>query len=213
MNVAQGCAMLSAYSKWNKAMNRLILVLGVLVVLVMSVGLYMNNQAKQRMSEQALTQQSRSDAAEQAKKAEQLFLQQNMPQETREYVERAEQEKAEQQSKAEQASREVLEKSEQIKKLRLEWDDTNRVAGSTSRIALSNPVQALQRIRRDLDAMQLEGCLKESQGSLSSAMEMVIEGYIGFMADKDLGEYYAQMQFEKAKPLFADYDRRIAACQ
>lgn len=193
-------------------MNRLILVLGVLVVLVMGIGFYMNAQTKQRMSEQMLTQQSESDVAEQALTAEQRFLQQNMPQETKEYVERAEQEKAAQQAKAEQASRDLVIKSEAIKKLRLEWDDTSRVADSTSRIALANPVQNLQRIRRDLDAMQLEGCLKESQGSLSSAMEMIIDGYIGFMSDKNLGEYYARMQFDKAAPLFADYERRIASC-
>jgi len=51
MNVAQGCAMLSAYSKWNKAMNRLILVLGVLVVLVMSVGVYLSNQGAQKTAQ------------------------------------------------------------------------------------------------------------------------------------------------------------------
>lgn len=196
-------------------MNRLILVLGALVVLVIGVGLYMNSQTKQRMSEQAASQQIESDAvaAERALTAEQKFLQQNVPQETKEYVERAAQEKAAQQAKAEQAGRDLAAKSEAIKKLRLEWDDTSRVADSTSRIALANPVQNLQRIRRDLDAMQLEGCLKESQGSLSSAMEIIIDAYIGFMADKDLGVYYAKMQFDKAKPLFEDYDRRIAACQ
>lgn len=51
MNVAQGCAMLSAYSKWNNAMNRLILVLGVLVVLVIGFGVYLSNQNSQKAAQ------------------------------------------------------------------------------------------------------------------------------------------------------------------
>lgn len=64
------------------------------------------------------------------------------------------------------------------------WDDANAVAGSTARISLSGPVQDLQAIARDVDALDPPPCADKAHSLLTDYMRRVIDGYLSFMAQE-----------------------------
>ncbi|WP_111860014.1 hypothetical protein [Acinetobacter sp. CFCC 10889] len=62
------------------------------------------------------------------------------------------------------------------------WSDAFRVAGSTSRVALSQPVKDMQQIKRDLEARQpTTDCEIKLKQELLNSYDYAIDGFLQFM--------------------------------
>jgi hypothetical protein len=77
-----------------------------------------------------------------------------------------------------------------------EWRDTVRVAGATSRIALSTPVSQLQRLRRDAQSIRWPLCAEQAKRHLVQMMDDTIEGFLTFMSNG--GDAATERQFRAA---------------
>ncbi len=67
------------------------------------------------------------------------------------------------------------------------WSDAFRVAGSTSRIALSQPVKDMQQIKRDLEARKAETtCEIKLKNELLKSYDLAIDGFLQFMQKNEL---------------------------
>ncbi len=60
-------------------------------------------------------------------------------------------------------------------------DDANKLAASTSRVALSGPVKDLQQIGRDIKAFKAKGCAAEPAALAEEAVRLISEAYMEFM--------------------------------
>jgi hypothetical protein len=89
-----------------------------------------------------------------------------------------------------------------------EWDDAETVAGSTSRIALSPAVSELQRIRREVDNLELPDCAEYAQYYLVTYMDTVIEAYLLFMADAP--DYSVSDKFEEADSQLEQFSQEFS---
>jgi hypothetical protein len=65
------------------------------------------------------------------------------------------------------------------------WDDQNKLASQTSRIALAIPVSELQKMRRETEALMVPSCLKNAKINLTNGMNSTIDGYLAFMGNSD----------------------------
>lgn len=64
------------------------------------------------------------------------------------------------------------------------WADALKVAEATARINLSNPVQDLQKLKRELEARQPKtDCEDSMRSSLLNSYEFTIDGFLEFMKD------------------------------
>lgn len=61
------------------------------------------------------------------------------------------------------------------------WNDADRVAGSSARIALAQPVSALQALQREASQLNAPPCLAIGKDELKKAMRESVDGYIAFM--------------------------------
>lgn len=68
-----------------------------------------------------------------------------------------------------------------------EWKEARAVAGATSRISLSGPVQRLQEVRRKIDTASFAGCAESARGSLNISMDAIIDGFLKFMHHDEYG--------------------------
>lgn len=75
-----------------------------------------------------------------------------------------------------------------------EWNDVEKLAGSTGRIALAQPVTKLQEIKRKLEGATYSGCLESSRLLFILSMNSHIDAYIEFMKGSE-GESAAQLKF------------------
>ena len=82
-----------------------------------------------------------------------------------------------------------------------EWEDAEKVAASTGRIALAQPVAKLQEIKRRLAAESYAGCMETTRILYVAAMNSQIEAYLDFMRGKE-GEAAAQIKF-------IDYEKQV----
>ena len=77
-----------------------------------------------------------------------------------------------------------------------EWDDAVHLADSTSRISLAPQIATLQRIRRDVVAQEWPDCGQAAQQHLVKHMDYTIEGFIGFLGQRQ--DTYVQAAFQLA---------------
>lgn len=92
----------------------------------------------------------------------------------------------------------------QVESLLGDWDDANRLASSTSRIALSPAIASLQDIRRKASDLDWgPKCSAAMRQPLLDYMDKTIEGYLAFMADDP--DSTVQRIFEEASEKLADY--------
>ena len=73
---------------------------------------------------------------------------------------------------------------EQIQPLLEEWGDTVEVANSTARIALSSLVSNMQRIQREVEAVDSPDCARHANGLLTGGMDDVIDAFLAFMSNE-----------------------------
>lgn len=94
----------------------------------------------------------------------------------------------------------------------LKWQDASRLAGTTARIALPQPVAKLQAIKQDIESLQVPGCLGTAKIRLVSGMDLTIEGFMAFMGDSKYGNIAAEPYFTAAKKSFDEYVVNSKAC-
>lgn len=93
------------------------------------------------------------------------------------------------------------------------FEDAGRIAASTSRIALAQPVASLQALHRDAVQLTAPPCLATGKVDLVAAMAETIEGYLVFMQNPaKLGDVLSQSHFESAGKSLARYREARAAC-
>jgi len=85
---------------------------------------------------------------------------------------------------------------ERVQALGAEWLDAVDVASVTSRIALSGPVAELQRIRRELAAVEPPLRYKKAHEYMLTSMDYTLQGCYMFMSSSD--PYSGQWYFEQA---------------
>ena len=85
---------------------------------------------------------------------------------------------------------------QQVDSLLSEWDDTNELAGSTSRIALSPIIGQLQELRRRVYDTETPTCAGGVKQLLLDYMDNTIAAYLAFMAQED--DSVVEAAFEKA---------------
>lgn len=116
--------------------------------------------------------------------------------------------------KAEQEKRDLLAQSlKQFDDVVVRFYDASRVAGSTSRIALAQPVAAMQALHRETEQLNVPPCLATGRDDLIEAMKATVDAYIAFMQNRDkLGDVLAAAHFEKAEKSTERYRSARAAC-
>lgn len=149
-----------------------------------------------------MRQQERRDKEQAAAKAQDERLQA----ERKEVEARAAQEK--------QRQRDALSASlKAVDDVLVRWDDAVKVAGTTSRIALSQPVAALQGLRRDAEQLTVPPCLDEGKVQLVQAMDKAVEGFLVFMRNElKLGDTLARVEFDTSATHMAAFKAARAAC-
>ena len=131
---------------------------------------------------------------------------------SRDYIAAKEKKELEQQE-AKKTAEQNAASIEQMDVIYKEWRDVERVAGRTSRISLSQPVQRLQDIQRRLDRTPTTECTRDAQAALSSGMSKVIDAYLNFMTGKGVGELLAKVDFQDSEKFFDEYEREIDQCK
>lgn len=93
------------------------------------------------------------------------------------------------------------------------WQDTVKVAGTTSRIALSGPVTAMQGLRREAEQLTVSPCMDQAKGHLVQHMGGTIEGFLVFMRNElKLGDELAAVHFSAATKDLEAFRTARAAC-
>jgi len=97
-------------------------------------------------------------------------------------------------------------------RLLVRWDDARKVANSAPRVALSGPVTQLQEVKRAVERQAASGCLARPTRELLSAMGMVIDGFVVFMANQADSRLRSTEKFDAAEVVFGRYHALLAAC-
>ncbi|MEI8169836.1 MAG: hypothetical protein WCG50_09180 [Rhodoferax sp.] len=93
------------------------------------------------------------------------------------------------------------------------WHDGVKLALSVSRIALAQPVAALQSIKTDAANLEAPPCLDIAKKALISGMDLSIEGFLGFMKNEaGIGDRTAQIFFAPARVEFDRFEDLRKAC-
>lgn len=79
-----------------------------------------------------------------------------------------------------------------------EWDDTNELADSTARIALSGPVSDLQDIKQRASALDAPDCAAGVKDTLLGYMDIQTDVYLTFMAEDPVESLLAITQAYRA---------------
>lgn len=120
----------------------------------------------------------------------------------------------EQAQRAEQEKRDLFVQSlKRFDDVVVRFYDATRVAGSTSRIALAQPVATMQALHREATQLAVPPCLAIGRDDLIEAMTAHVDAYIAFMQNRDkLGGILAAAHFEKAEKSIERYRSARAAC-
>lgn len=95
----------------------------------------------------------------------------------------------------------------------MKWDDAVKLAGNTSRIALSTTVATLQDIRREAAGLTVSPCMDQAKAQLVESMQSTIDGFIVFMRNElKLGDVMSQDKFKDAASSFAAFKTGRSAC-
>lgn len=172
--------------------GKTLLIIAVLLVLGIGFTVYKNESRK-------------AAAIQQAQREADLKAQQTRADQEREALKKAAEE-----AKAKDILATALKSADD---LMARWDDASTVASSTARMSLSGTVANLQAIKRDATALTVPPCLTEGKAELIKGMELMLEGYLEFMANTGkLGGVLAASKFDEAKPHIDSYKTARSAC-
>lgn len=87
------------------------------------------------------------------------------------------------------------------------WIDADRLAASTSRIALAAPVERLQALRREAVSMKVPACAERSLAALQALLSASAEGMLQFMRHDELRSMvYRQVDMPR---LIGDFEWQV----
>lgn len=163
-----------------------------------------------------MKERSRATERAEARRAEQVALRQAREEEkVREATaERERKALQEQERQRQQAAQDVLRRTyAQFDDMVSRFEDAKRVAGTTSRIALAQPVGALQALNREARQLTAPPCLQLGKDHMLTAMEQTVEGFLVFMRNEHrLGDTLAQVNFMAASEAWEKYRAARGAC-
>ena len=81
-----------------------------------------------------------------------------------------------------------------------EWRDARRLAGATSRIAISGPLSELQRLRREQDQLPKSQCLTREHAERARELDAAVEEFLAFSS----GSNFVDISAERAAGVRAD---------
>lgn len=94
-----------------------------------------------------------------------------------------------------------------------QWIDAAAVADVTARVALAPRVEALQAIRRDAQAANVPPCIQADFQRFSEAMQTLIDGYLAFMADANIGRLVMSESAPAAHEAVKSFERALISCR
>jgi hypothetical protein len=103
--------------------------------------------------------------------------------------------------------------SKQLLDIVKKWQDAYNIASSTGRIGLAQPVQEMQSIKRETEALEVPKCLTTARDYLASHMNSSVNGFLAFMSQES--DAVVQDNFTEANDLLSKYTaemERIADC-
>ncbi len=169
--------------------------LWVLVAAVVAVGGALLLQANRRAEQVARTAQEQ--AAEQARQKAAQAAEQEM---------QARQQAQAEQSRVEQAYRAADD-------LLQRWDDANALAAAAPRMALADRVSALQALVREADALVLPACMDPHRPALIKGLRGVVDGYLAFLQDVNLGRLVAQAAMDDGRSALQAFRLELSSCR
>ena len=94
------------------------------------------------------------------------------------------------------------------------WQDAEKIANVTARIALAGPVGDLQQIKRDADALEVPECMAQTKNKLTRAMGFKINNFLFFMENISIkpdmeGVINLARKIDEAKKIDADNKEAI----
>lgn len=96
---------------------------------------------------------------------------------------------------------------ERMDKSKAQWADAMTIATSTPRIGLAGPVSNLQKIRQEVQAIDVPDCLANSKQHLVKGMNHGVEAMLAFMRN-DLPSYALDaVTAEKATLMASEFER------
>ena len=93
------------------------------------------------------------------------------------------------------------------------WVDAAKLAGSTPRVALAQPVASLQSLKREAEGIPVPSCLDPAKQQQVAGMQLVVDGFIKFMAnDYALSDVKPEDLFTAAGERFKAYHEEKKRC-
>lgn len=189
----------------HRQRGHLFLKVAAAAVVLLGVMIFFQERSRAEKKVVNLEQQQQEDAQRQAK-AKQSADEQKAKRE-REALE-------EQANKAKKGQTDPLAQAlKQFDDLDTRFTDARKVAGSTSRIALSQPVAALQALQREAANLQAPPCLDQGKTSLVQAIKETVDGYLIFMQNPvNMGADLAQVHLRSADEMLEIYRKARTDC-
>lgn len=174
----------------------------VLVAAIVGAWQYSEYRSNQRKLQEAAAQAQRQrEAEEQQRKVEEALRQAEL---------KAMQEREAEAKKQKDALVQAL---KAVDDFVVRWEDAARVAGVTSRIALSGQVTAMQTLKREAATLVVPPCLDAGKTSLDKSINVTIEAYMIFIVEKgDLGKELTSSLLKVAHENMDAFKKARASC-
>lgn len=108
---------------------------------------------------------------------------------------------------AEADQKAYAESLEKLQAVNQRFDDALKIAQSTARIALSQPVTQLQQISREAAGISVHACLAEAKTAAVGRMNAAVDVFLAFMQQKDRDEH-----MKRAEKYLWDYMAALKVC-
>lgn len=141
------------------SLSHIIGFMALLLVVAIGVNVYKNSEKKAAIVRQQLLQKE-----EVTRKLE--FQQQSQNTETARKLE---------------LSRRLNVEKTKVLSIQSRWDDAVKLAGMTSRIALSQPIAQMQAVKREMDELRINPCFDKSTAAMASGMNDAIFAFEMFV--------------------------------
>lgn len=106
-----------------------------------------------------------------------------------------------------------LEDKRKIDVIKQRWNDSRRLANSTSRIALAPIIKDMQAEKRELESLTVTHCLTPAKEKLLEAMDLNEKSFVAFLNDAEFGEMVARAVIEDIEKHIKEYDAIASTCK
>lgn len=175
----------------------------VLAVIVLLAGAYYYFQTQNRPVERPAAQQAAKQAAAAPRIVSAAEVQAN-DEANRAYLKKLDDD---------QYKKEIITGILKLNDIAERFNDLNRVAAGTARIALPPVIQQMQTLRREVAAITPHQCLRPGAASMASGISEMVNGYLAFMqTSSETANSQTQQHFDNARSNLAQYIEQRDAC-